>query len=316
MSWLGLEHSAIVGMVILVAGVCMAGERPVVAVTAAPDSGHVYTGRLGGQPITMVLYLDGDGAGEISGSYSAARRGPPLLLRGRSDRQGRLMLTESDGSQRVTGSLAGTIDGACLAGSWNAADGSRTATLKACELGKRAALSRAVGSYALQSVHGTAFADAVIGMEKRQGKWEVGGTVLVGGTRQAADFALGRGDRRVLDSLRIEVSRDLSIRLRAGQAEIARIAFKNDGMDYGLDKETAAGVALGTRLERLSPTTTFHGGRLFLCALSEVDLSSTGDSRYFAPEGSLIVSYLPVADVFEVSMASLDRLVFARANRP
>jgi hypothetical protein len=133
--------------------------------------------------------------------------------------------------------------------------------------------------------------------------------------RDSADFGLDRNDTDTLNSLRVEVRKDLSVRLRAGDTVIKHIPFKGDGMEHGLDKSFDNSWVFSTQLDRLSRATTFIGSRLFLSADSKVDLSVTSASDYFLEQGLLIVTYLPGVDEFEIKMANFDRLRFVRTKR-
>jgi len=171
-------------------------------------------------------------------------------------------------------------------------------------------LARAVGSYALRFVDGNAFANAMIVMEKRRGKWEVGGSAIVEGMRDSVEFALDDTDLEVLDGLRVEVGKDLSVWLRVGDKVVRHIPFKSDGMDYGLEQQD-----LGWAGKDLSPSTTFCDLALCLSAVHSIDLSATSGSGYFSPAGPLTVSYIPGVDEFVVHMGQLDQMVFRRTKR-
>ena len=312
---LGKSIQAAIVMVASLASAVSAARDGGMVVDARPSvnvQDRLYSGTVGGKPITLFLKLGAgrEGAGEVSGRYRYGKRQGTLALKGMTNGQGGLTLTETDSVRQVTGTITGRVVGPCLDGSWSAPGGARTLPFKACELTKREVLARAVGSYSLQFVDGNAFANAMIVMEKRRGKWEVGGSAIVGNMRDSVEFALDDSDLAVLDGLGVEVGKDLSVRLRVGDKVVRHIPFKSDGMDYALEKDDAGWAGAG-----LSPSTTFCDLSLCLSAVHNVDLSATSGSRYFSPEGPLTVSYEPGVDEFLVHMGQLDQLKFRRTKR-
>lgn len=93
---------------------------------------QTYSGALGGK-YPILMWLQFESGGKVTGMYSYKNVGKPLQLEG-SNQSGSLKLTEKDGA-KTTGSFTLTLSGGKLAGKWTSADGSKNFDLSLDKIG-------------------------------------------------------------------------------------------------------------------------------------------------------------------------------------
>jgi hypothetical protein len=266
---------------------------------------RLYAGTVGGKSsVTMALSLNGS---VVRGTYRYGRRQDVLTLNGSVGASGELELTEADPRGKPTGKIAGRLQDGCIKGEWSSPDGKRRLPLSVCELSKKQVLTAAIGTFHLTAVSGTAGANTMFDMEKSGRRWSVTGSYIgQHAMRKAGDYRLDRQEVDFLNSLRVHVDEDLSVRFVAGDTMIRRIPFNEKGMEHKLSPSESSLAYLETPLGKLSPSTTFIHGRLFLAAIAEVDYSGLVGSGLLSQSPDLLIAaYLAGVDRFEIQMGQM-----------
>jgi hypothetical protein len=275
------------------------------ALAAEEGTSALYAGTVGGKSaVTMELIRNGTA---LQGFYRYGRRMDVLTLKGTVGPGGEIGLTETEPRGKTTGRISGKLQDGCMKGEWSSPDGASRLPLKVCELSKQQALTAAIGTFYLTAVSGTAGANTMFDMEKTGRRWSVTGSYIgPQAMREAGDYGLDKQEVDFLNSLRVRVGKDLSVRFMAGDTTIRRIPFNEEGMEHKLSPSESSLGYLETPLGKLSPSTTFIHGRLFLAAISEVDYSGLVDSGLLSQDpGRLIVAYVTGVDRFEIQMGQM-----------
>jgi hypothetical protein len=272
---------------------------------AEEGTSALYAGTVGGKrAVTMELIRNGS---DLQGAYRYGRRFDVLTLKGTEGADGKIDLTEIEPHGRTTGKISGKLQAGCIEGEWSSPDGARRLPLKVCELSKKQALTAAIGTFHLTAVSGNAGANTMFDIEKSGKRWSVTGSFIgPHAMREAGDFGLDKQEVEFLNSLRVQVGKDLSVRFVAGDTTIRRIPFNEKGMEHTLTSGESSLSYFETPLGKVSPSTAFIHGRLFLAAISEVDYSGLVDSGLLSQEpGQLIVTYVTGLDSFEIQMGQM-----------
>lgn len=272
--------------------------------TTAPGYFHKrLAGKIGGKyAITMDLKnVDG----ELTGQYRYEGKRQGLYLRGKLDPSGSFEVDEMELGAKVTGKFSGKITAGHIEGTWRSADGRRTLPFVADQtsefvIGSKAdILKSAIGVHPLTAISGSGGANAMWDTWKDEGRWGSNVSGISGGMRQGSQISLSKADVALLDSLRIVVGADLSVKLSARGKDLLTVPFRPDGMDYQL-AEGHNDVAV-EQLKKMSAKTTVHDETLYLLVRDGVDLSKplSGSFEGLA-EGILVVSYAFFDQRFEL----------------
>lgn len=95
---------------------------------------HTYAGSIGGK-YPIIMWLQFEGGGKVTGVYSYKSVGESLSLNGK--KQGTsINLTEKDKANKQTGTFSLNVSGETLTGKWSSADGSKNFDLTLNRIGK------------------------------------------------------------------------------------------------------------------------------------------------------------------------------------
>jgi hypothetical protein len=180
-------------------------------------------------------------------------------------------------------------------------------------------LTKAVGEYSLDSISGSGGANGMWDTWKTRQKWRSNVSGISNGMRQAETVKLSPVDIRLLNSMRIKVDPDLTMRFLARGKTIVTIPYRDNGMQFDIKNASNRDV---DELKKLSSSTTVLDEQLFLLAQDEVDYSAVISGHFDATVNDIvIVSYSTVADTFNVSFVlgqccGNSIFTFTRRHRP
>ena len=135
---------------------------------------------------------------------------------------------------------------------------------------KKEILQNAIGEYQLTSISGAMGANTMFDTEKVKNKWLSTSSSISEAMREAYDIELNKSDIKLLNSLKIEVNQDLTVKLTAGNKVIVESKYIDNGMDYKINAKSE----LNERLESLSPSTVLEGDNLMILANDHIDYST------------------------------------------
>lgn len=101
---------------------------------------------------------------------------------------------------------------------------------------KKSTLTNLIGEHKLSSISGFMGANAMVDYSIENGKWIASGSSISGGMREAYDIELSNDDLNKLKSMKIIVSKDLSISLSCNNKEYFKTPFQEEGLSYFLKK--------------------------------------------------------------------------------
>lgn len=166
---------------------------------------------------------------------------------------------------------------------------------------KEVILSELIGDHALTSISGFMGANTMVDYTLERGKWLAQGSAIEDGMRQAYDIDLERKDIILLSSMKIRVSKDLSVQLVCNGKTYYTMPMNANGMAYYLDnspKKYSSNLPA-----KLSKSATIIGDYLYLYAkdnVSENEISSLNITEVFADVIS--ISYNIKTKQFEMSL--------------
>ncbi len=239
------------------------------ATSAFADSEFFHkqlAGKIGGRYAFTMDLKDVDG--QLSGSYRYAGKPSSVYLAGRIDPSGAFTMKESNGDGKTTGSFAGKLAGGVLEANWTSGDGSRHLPVQAHQTSevligtKREILTQAIGTWPLDTVEGSAGANAMWETFRVKGHWRSNTSSIEQAMRQFSPNELTRDDLRQLDSLSITVDTSLAVHLNSEGKVLLTIPYRDNGMQYDVTREHESVIA--DNLKQLSPSTTVHDEHLYL----------------------------------------------------
>jgi hypothetical protein len=166
---------------------------------------------------------------------------------------------------------------------------------------KEIILSGLIGDHALTSISGFMGANTMVDYTLERGKWLAQGSAIEEGMRQAYDIDLEREDIKMLSSMKIQVSKDLSVKLMCNGKTYYTMPMNANGMAYFLrdsPKKYSSNFPA-----KLSESATVIGDYLYLYAkdhVSENEISSLNITEVFADVIS--ISYNIKSKQFEMSL--------------
>lgn len=177
-------------------------------------------------------------------------------------------------------------------------------------LSKTETLRSLLGEHSLQSISGNSGANALFEYEKRSGRWSASGSALNGGMREGYKIPIPANDMNILNSMKISVSPDLTIRLLSANKIILTIPFIESGMDYKL-KNNANSYGWPVP-ESLKPNTTFIDNELFLYANDSFteDRLSFAIGYFTSEENIILISYNREENSFTVTVSGMNTVVY------
>jgi hypothetical protein len=276
----------------LAGGAAAAALSDSVAVPAGVYFHKSYSGKIGARyPFTMELF---NRNGELSGAYRYTGKGE-LYLKGRIDAAGAFTLEEQAGSKR-SGSFRGTLAERTIAGTWESADGAKTWAFSAHQTAdikigsKKEILAAAAGSYTLSTISGAGGANAMWDTWNEKGRWTSTMSALSRGRREASNIPLSNADRQLLDSMRVELSADMRLRLLARGKTVLDIPYRANGVQFEVKNGGASPVA--DLLKALASGPSVVEEDLYLLVRDGVDLSASLAGQFQGdPSGILLLSY-------------------------
>jgi hypothetical protein len=136
---------------------------------------------------------------------------------------------------------------------------------------KKELLQSAIGTYKLTAISGSMGANAMFDTEKVRNKWVSTSSSISDAMRESYDIELNKSDINLLNSLKVDVDKDLNVIIKAGNKTIVESKFIDNGMDYKIKAKSD----LNDRLQNLSPSTVLDGDNLMILANDHVDFSAT-----------------------------------------
>mgnify|MGYP000947781022 FL=1 len=181
---------------------------------------------------------------------------------------------------------------------------------------KKEILENAKGVYYLNSISGGAGANHLYETYKENNKWVSNESAIVGGERVQDEFKLSKQDLSLLNSIRIEIDNDLTIRLFAGDNQLLASSFIANGMDYRVKEKQKE--QMNEELAKLSPTTLMLDKKYIIIADDEIDFSKfiNGNFRIKTAE-NLILRYSVeeknfTLDIMSAECCDSNTLVFTK----
>ncbi len=237
--------------------------------------------------------------------YRYGNRAANLDLRGTIDASGSFAMDESIDRIKKTGSFKGRLTDGHVVGTWQSADGLRTAPFTADQtreirIGtKRDMLGAAIGRYPLASISSFMGANALGDTLRENGRWKSFESSINGGQREGQDIALTATDVALLNGLGVVVEADLSVRLVARGKTVLQIPFRPDGMDYRVDRPHSGVIT--DKLKKLSAATIVRDERVYLLVRDGVDYSDRLSGSFMATAGDIVtVSYSLVEQTLSI----------------
>jgi hypothetical protein len=168
---------------------------------------------------------------------------------------------------------------------------------------KRAALTKAIGTHALESISGFSGANTLYDVAKEHGRWTATTSMNIGGTRQASSLHLTRQDVEAFGAMRVEVDGALTVRVLAKGKTLLETPFDESHMDYRFH----AAHDDRSELSKLQPSTRFVDDQLMLSLVdgvkySDVFATKTGFIDADSAAGPVTLSYAPADDSFEMHL--------------
>ncbi len=260
--------------------------------THIKDFHSIYTGKIG-EKYAVTMYLEKNGK-EITGTYKYAGQTTPLALKGSIASSGEFTMNESPGGKKITGIFSGKISGTTITGKWNSPDNVKKLDFAAHIPSKREMLQNAAGkTYYLSYISGAVGANTLFDTYMENGVWKSHSSSISGGMREGQEDTLSSDDIKLLNSMYIKVDTDLTVRFFAGGKLLLEVPFNEAGMDYHMSGERKDVFSFSQG--KLSPSTTFMDGKLYLAAIDGIDYSDTISSGNFIIIGKdkVILSYDP-----------------------
>ncbi|VWD04073.1 hypothetical protein [Burkholderia contaminans] len=279
----------------------------ITATTALADAQYFhkyFAGRIGDRYAFTMDLKNVDG--RLTGSYRYVGKRSDLSLSGNIDATGAFAMDEIGSAGQRTGTFTGKVTGHTLDGTWTSARGDRHLPVDAHQTSeivigsKREILTRAIGTYVLDSISGSGGANGMWDSWREKGRWKSNISAIAMARREFSDVSLTREDLRRLDSMTITVDPALAIRLSVEGHVLLSIPYRDAGMQYEIGHSGDSTVE--NELKTLSPATTVHDEPLYLLARDAIDFVPAM-SGSFLPNDHLdiaTVSYAVVDKTFDV----------------
>lgn len=263
-------------------------------VPAMADFTKSYSGTLNNKyKIEMTLNKTGN---SISGNYKYSRKENSLKISGTIDNVGNFTINEFNDNGSMTGIFKGQLTDNKAFGQWSIPDGSKTMPFSIYETntnsnkGKKEIIEKTRGVYNLNSISGLSGANTLFDTQKEKGKWSSSSSVNIGGTREEYKNNLSKLDILLLNSMRIEIDENLTIRLFSGENQLLESAFNENGMDYRIKEKSKE--KMNEKLAILSSSTIFQKKNLIILADDQIDFSNTLEGNFdITTSDNLILSY-------------------------
>jgi hypothetical protein len=170
---------------------------------------------------------------------------------------------------------------------------------------KKEILENAKGVYYLNSISGFAGANHMYETSKENNIWVSSESAIVYGTRASDDYKLSKQDITLLNSIRIEIDNELTIRLFSEENQLLASSFIENGMDYRVKEKRVE--EMNEEISKLSPTTIIQDKKYIIIADDEIDFSKfiKGNFRINTTD-DLILSYSPDEKSFILDIISAD----------
>lgn len=166
---------------------------------------------------------------------------------------------------------------------------------------KKELLASLIGEHSLESVSGFTGANTMMDYYIVDGKWTAGGSSNVGGMREGFDLELTDADIQKLSTAKIIVKEDLSVVYSCNGKTYFDIPFKEDGMEYLLDKPSENYYS--ALPENVDANSTFVNGILYLLAqnVAQEQLMNEIDIMQLMAD-AVVISYNQEAGEFSMSL--------------
>ncbi len=166
---------------------------------------------------------------------------------------------------------------------------------------KKSTLTNLIGEHKLTSISGFMGANAMVDYLIENGKWIASGSSISAGMREAYDIELSNDDLNKLKSMKIVVSKDLSLSLSCNNKEYFKTPFQEDGLSYFLKKspkdyESNMSINLNSK-------STFIDEYLYLYAQDKVKESEINyvDIAQVSAD-AVVVKYNTKTNEFEINL--------------
>ncbi len=164
-------------------------------------------------------------------------------------------------------------------------------------------LKNLIGIYELETIGGVQGANTMFDYYKEYVEWHSTFSSIVGGMREWFTNKTGEQDADFLNSLKIEVTEDLKIKLIQGDKTMIEVPFNEKGMDLRISNRE---FEIHEELAELSEETTFKNKSLMLLAGNSIDLSHFFYRPYLRliTSNNLILSYSLINGAFILQIFS------------
>lgn len=263
--------------------------------------------------------------GLLSGFYRYRGKYFDLYLLGNIHQDGSFAMKESDPNN--PNSKANVFEGVLskneIKGTWRSVDGHKLWPFEATQTSeiiigsKNEILTKAIGTYHLDNIDGGGGANGMWSTLKESGKWTSSTSGIAGGMRETDWIKLNQADIHLLDSMKITVGSNLTIRFYVNGKSIFDIPYHAEGMIYAIHKTDESNQSkefytwttleddAGNQLTHFSPSTSVVNENLYLLLQDGVDYSNTIKGNFIADvSDTLLVRYSIVHDTFEVDFFS------------
>lgn len=165
---------------------------------------------------------------------------------------------------------------------------------------KELLLASLVGDHKLTSISGFAGANAMMDYTRENGTWIAQGSAISEGMREAYDIELDAAAKKKLNSMKIQVSADLTVTLLCNGKSYYASPFNDEGMAYFLRKSPKNYSSLPGKL---AGNSTFIGDNLYLYAkdgIAENEMASINVAEVIADV--IVISYNKKSKQFEMNL--------------
>lgn len=264
----------------------------------------IFAGQIGGRYAFTMSLKNVDG--QLTGSYRYTGKREDIPVRGKINPAGAFTMDESDGAGKITGTFAGTVVGGTFEGTWTPPGGKRSLTVEAHQTSeiiigsKREILTKAIGTYVLDSISGSGGANTMWESWRKNGTWTSNVSSIEQARREFSDVDLSHDDLRVLNGMMISVDASLATHLAVGNKVLLTIPYRDAGMQYEINQPHDSTVE--EDLAKMSPSTTVLDERLYLLARDATDLAQSMSGNFLPLEHAdiAILDYSVTAKAFEV----------------
>jgi hypothetical protein len=140
-----------------------------------------------------------------------------------------------------------------------------------CSNLKHGILKNLVGQFQLDHIEGVQGTNTMFDYYMKNGEWYSFYSSIVGGMRDGSEEKLKLYENNILESLKIEIFEDLTIKLLEGSKILLEIPFIESGMDFKISNTESE---LPERFLELTKKTYFKDNNLMILADDSIDLSN------------------------------------------